>query len=580
MESVYSITIVVLVLVVAGLVGFLVNQSRRRNLLVNLMNQKLAAAEATQQLYQQRLDAALVVTRQVVDARDGQEIIDTLLTKTMELTGAMGVSFVPLDDNNRPMAAFKRGEFPFPIPDAWLEYLASPKVRSQCSQCDIHEAKDQACSLLQGPFSNNLGLFCFPLRYAEHELGLLNLYLPGQIKLDENMNAFLNSLTDSTALALEGERLRNRELEALGNLRLVREKQDLRGSLVNILENLQESLNIELSLFIPDLSEGTPWNQQIHLGRAVACGEISEDQIAVMEAELQGNPCEDGPAIYHKKLPDSSAEFSWLLTPVEIPNQQGKAAVIHVARWDYIFSPRRIQLIQSVSEQIALLVYSVDLLVGLEFKSMMDERTRLAREIHDGLAQTLGFLKLHAAQMMTHLERFDLDRLREALKANYDALAAAYQDARLSIDGLRVYPLGEDGFKLESWLAQTIDEYADQPFEIKIEVLDIKASLQPEVHAQLIRIVQEALSNIRKHAQADNVWISCIQESSDLVLEIRDNGLGFAPGDVPAPSRYGLRGMRERAELLGADFQVISKPGRGTTVRVRMPLDARDQLEV
>jgi len=346
------------------------------------------------------------------------------------------------------------------------------------------------------------------------------------------------------------------------------------------LKNLQESLNIKASLFIPNLSNTNSLNQQIASGQVVACGSIPENQIAVIEADLHSDLCLDEPVIRHHKFSDSPVEISWLLTPVVIPNQQGKGAVIHVVQQDYVFSTRRMQLVQSVSEQIALLVYSVDLLSGLEFKSMMDERTRLAREIHDGLAQTLGFLKLQAAQLFTHLERNDMERLRQALQANYAALATAYQDARLAIDGLRVNPTGQDGYKLENWLAQTIEEYADQPFDIKIEAMDVKACLQPEVHAQLIRIVQEALSNIRKHAQAGNVWISCIQESSDLILEIRDNGLGFAPGDIPDPSRYGLRGMQERADLLGADFQVISKPGRGTTVRVRMPLDARDQLEV
>jgi signal transduction histidine kinase len=105
-----------------------------------------------------------------------------------------------------------------------------------------------------------------------------------------------------------------------------------------------------------------------------------------------------------------------------------------------------------------------------------------------------------------------------------------------------------------------------------VEGVDEKSDLAPEVQAQLIRIVQEALSNTRKHAEAQQVWVSCHTVSGELVLEIRDDGRGFSPEDVPGPSRHGMRGMRERAELIGAEFQVISRPQEGTTVRLRLPM--------
>ena len=234
---------------------------------------------------------------------------------------------------------------------------------------------------------------------------------------------------------------------------------------------------------------------------------------------------------------------------------------------------------QAAAEQIGILITNSDQLARLEFKIVMDERTRLSREIHDGLAQTLGFLKLQVAQMLGYLDRNDFKQLGQAVKNCYDALSTAYQDARLAIDGLRVSPLGQDGYKIDTWLRQIVQEFEAQSFDVRIDVLDLSANLPPEIHAQLIRIVQEALSNVRKHAQTSQVWISCFQQSSDLTLEIRDNGQGFTPGEIPDPYRYGLRGMQERAELIGADFQVISRPGQGTTVRLRLPLETRDWME-
>jgi two-component system nitrate/nitrite sensor histidine kinase NarX len=91
--------------------------------------------------------------------------------------------------------------------------------------------------------------------------------------------------------------------------------------------------------------------------------------------------------------------------------------------------------------------------------------------------------------------------------------------------------------------------------------------------AQLVRIVQEALSNVRKHAQAENVVITGKVQDDALILEVSDDGRGFAPENVAPGDRFGLRGMRERAETLGADFQVISRPGSGATIRVRLPME-------
>jgi two-component system nitrate/nitrite sensor histidine kinase NarX len=206
----------------------------------------------------------------------------------------------------------------------------------------------------------------------------------------------------------------------------------------------------------------------------------------------------------------------------------------------------------------------------LEYKTMVQERNRLARESHDGLAQTLGFLKLHVAQMQNYLAREDYDRLRQSVDLCYATLSEAYQEARVAIDGLRIRP-SDSG--LTGWLEQTVGEFQEiSGLSVEVEKIDLRMNLPPEVHAQLIRIVQEALSNIRKHAQAERVFISCWENEGDLWLEIRDDGQGFSPQDIPGPSRHGLRGMRERAELIGADFQIISRSNEGTTVRVRLPL--------
>jgi two-component system nitrate/nitrite sensor histidine kinase NarX len=220
--------------------------------------------------------------------------------------------------------------------------------------------------------------------------------------------------------------------------------------------------------------------------------------------------------------------------------------------------------------QVALVVENARLIAEVEYQTMIQERTRLAREIHDGLAQTLGFLKLQIAQMQNYLTQNELERLRQSADLCYETLSDAYQDARQAIDGLRISPTG-DG--LPGWLKQTSQEFKDLTgMPLLLEEIEVRSDLPPEIHAQLIRIVQEALSNVRKHARASAVWINCREVDDDLWIEVRDDGKGFSPEDVPGPSQHGLRGMRERAELVGADYQIISRPDEGTTVRVRLPL--------
>jgi two-component system nitrate/nitrite sensor histidine kinase NarX len=172
--------------------------------------------------------------------------------------------------------------------------------------------------------------------------------------------------------------------------------------------------------------------------------------------------------------------------------------------------------------------------------------------------------------MQNYLARNDLERLQQNINMTYSTLTDAYQDARQAIDGLR---LGPDENGLAGWLEQTVSEFEETSglSEVVLET-DVRRDLPSEVHAQLIRIVQEALSNIRKHSQARNVWIGCHETNDDLWLEIRDDGQGFSPEDIPGPSQHGMRGMRERAELIGADFQVTSRQGEGTVIRVRLPL--------
>lgn len=212
------------------------------------------------------------------------------------------------------------------------------------------------------------------------------------------------------------------------------------------------------------------------------------------------------------------------------------------------------------------------LLELLEYKAILDERTRLARELHDGLAQTLAFLKIEAARLQNYISNGDVDTVKHTLEACYRTLADAYLDTRQAIDNLNRTP----DMPLKEWLFATADDFKSVTGQhVDVVLQGLGQTHSPSVKVQLTRIVQEALTNVRKHADACAVTISAVQTENYLTLKISDTGRGFCPVDTSKPSHYGLRTMRERAELIGAEFQIVSGEGEGTTVSLRIPVGER-----
>jgi two-component system nitrate/nitrite sensor histidine kinase NarX len=147
---------------------------------------------------------------------------------------------------------------------------------------------------------------------------------------------------------------------------------------------------------------------------------------------------------------------------------------------------------------------------------------------------------------------------------------------RQAIDDLRIAP-GSEG--LVSWLRVTCLEFEENTgLRVDLEGSPAAEKLPPEIQVQLIRIIQEALSNIRKHAQASQAWIEVHQDGENFQVEIRDDGRGFHPDELPGVSKYGLQGMQERSDLIGADLLIISAPEEGTIIKVLVPVPTGESI--
>jgi len=191
------------------------------------------------------------------------------------------------------------------------------------------------------------------------------------------------------------------------------------------------------------------------------------------------------------------------------------------------------------------------------------DRRRIAADIHDGISQRLvsAWYRLRAARaLMTGPEALAELAVAEAL------VSEALDEARRAIVGLR--PVVLDDLGLAAALRSLATQAAGD-FEIDLDLASVR--LAPHVETALYRICQEALQNVAKHSGATRVSVRLAEVDGEVVLRIRDDGRGFDPTQSAGAVSYGLRGMHERAMLVGAQLVVRSAPGEGTEIMARVP---------
>lgn len=211
----------------------------------------------------------------------------------------------------------------------------------------------------------------------------------------------------------------------------------------------------------------------------------------------------------------------------------------------------------------------------LRHLAIIEERERIARELHDGLAQLLGYVNTKAMAVRLWLKRENLPKAQENLEQLEEAARALFVDTREAILGLRM--TGRNGARF----SQLVEDYTDQfsrlsdiPVFFACDPAVDDQTISTEAELQLIRIIQEALSNARKHASATRVNVNLWMEEQVMALAIIDNGQGFDLSK-PAPNQrphFGLSIMRERAQSIHASFHIITAPGEGTEIGVDLDL--------
>lgn len=226
------------------------------------------------------------------------------------------------------------------------------------------------------------------------------------------------------------------------------------------------------------------------------------------------------------------------------------------------FDERDLRVLAGLAEALALTVDNARWFGRLRSLGAEEERVRIARDLHDRLGQWLTYIGFELERIIATGDRPDpeLVRLHTDVQAALDELRETLRQLRSGVS---------DDEPLTLVAAQVVESFAERSgVEATFVASDPSARLPVPVENELLRILQEALNNVAKHADADRVRVSWRVEGGNFELAVADDGRGFATARGVRDSAYGLVGMRERADVIGAQLVIDSEPGSGTTVRV------------
>ena len=282
-----------------------------------------------------------------------------------------------------------------------------------------------------------------------------------------------------------------------------------------------------------------------------------ETPLAQAEREMVG----DLPAASRDQL------RSWMAAPLTLKDRV-IGMVTFTAREPRYFTPRHATLVLAIANQAAIAIENARLYEQAQQLAALEERQRLARELHDSVSQALYGIALGAHTARTLLDR-DPAQVAEPLDYVLSLAEAGLAEMRALIFELRPESLEIEGL-VSALTKQGAALHARHDITVQTD-LSAEPALPLKVKQELYRIAQEALHNTVKHAHASEVELRLCQTSEAVILEVCDNGRGF---DVTAsfPGHLGLHSMQERVKGLGGVLQIESAPGQGTRVRAQVPV--------
>lgn len=435
---------------------------------------------------------------------------------------------------------------------------------------------------LLGSFFTQVHFLIYPSIYSSY------VYTGDILRLFSRVALFLGTYSEVGHFYRSLE-TRNRELGALHRISdLAIEAQDAKRVLEEItsaIASLLQAEKVALLIYDPARRElicqepasGLSREEIARLRCPVDSNSVAAEVFRTGKLVVRCGPCGHGQS--GSRLMKSLRAHSLAVVPLKTPDRiTGVIEVVNKRQGS--FDEEDTRLLGILASRAAMVIENARLHDQLEAGAILDERARMARELHDGLAQNLGYLQMKLAKIISYAKTRP-EKAREDLLKLSDVLDASLVEARQAITDMGAAtgsgPWGE-----------TIVEYAydfsrNHNLAVDVTFKGPAPQLGERVQSELMRIVQEALHNARKHSSSRSAHITVSTANGFMEVTIADNGKGFDLPDAMQSAgirHFGLANMRERSVRCGGSLEIKTKPGTGTVIKISLPLQTKEELSV
>jgi PAS domain S-box-containing protein len=545
------------------------------------------------------LSALLDISKGIASTLDRGPLVAAIIEQLREIVDYNGASIMLKNDDRLEIIAYDRdaplqaagAQVPMSFPISNMAPLWSSMLQGRTVIVDDMRSDEAArdvleqavgTELMDGALRHDRAMLAVPLIVHDDVIGALTVSNAQPGHFNDDHARLVRAVADQAAVALENARLyeetsrRARETEAL-----LRADAELFRSLS--VDDVFQAL-CDVAVDVLGVSKCMVTTIEDESGRYTtrASRGVSQTSLAQIARVRERQPRRElgtmtAPIVTvdaRRRLPELAGifELEGIISTVDVPiridgHVRGDFALAFTSRHEAVLDEQR--LYQALADRAAIAIQNAELYERSQQVASLEERQRLARELHDSVSQALYGIALGARTARTQLDR-DPIKAVEPVEYVLSLAEAGLAEMRALIFELRPESLQTEGLvaAIEKHVASTRARYG---LEVDAQ-LGAEPDVRLDVKEALYRVTQEALHNIVKHAQARHVHVHLQQEGGALLLHVRDDGKGFDPQGT-YPGHVGLHSMRERVEKLSGSISIESAPGKGSRVNVRIPVN-------